>query len=67
LVAAPLEQELDHPSASLFQLGLFAAEPGPNGGGQRRVVEFEAAGVDVGAGIQKDGGDGVPHGVVCLL
>ena len=53
-----LEQELDHPSPALGQLGLFAAEPGTNGGGQRRLVEFEASGVDVGAGVQKDCRDG---------
>ena len=53
-----LEQEFDHSSPSLGQLGLLAAEPGTNGGGQGRLVEFEAAGVDVGARIQKDGRDG---------
>jgi hypothetical protein len=53
-----LEQELHHPSPALGQLGLLAAEPGANGGGQGRLVEFDAAGVDVGAGFQKDGRDG---------
>ena len=40
-------------------LGVFASLHGrTNGGGQGRLVEFEVPGVDVGAGVQKDGRDG---------
>ena len=49
-----LEQELDHLSSGLRLLGVFVAEHVTNGGSQWRFVFFDAAGVDVGARLQKD-------------
>jgi hypothetical protein len=60
---AALEQELDHPALPLWQpltpnpspaasRGEFRS--GANGRGQGRRLDFDVAGVDVGAGVQKD-------------
>src|SRR5262249_42547261 len=56
-----LQQEFDHPPPSLgllWPIFFFTSPPAANRRGQRRFVELEASGVDVGAGVQKHCRDG---------
>ena len=55
-----LQQKLDHPppAPGLLLPISFASLPAANGRGQRRLVEVEAPGVDIGAGVQQHGRDG---------